>query len=256
MVKELSLRPFQSFFIPTPRGYLQIITAPIQPPQDTDRITKPQGYLFAGRLWDADYLDELSASRRARSVSCRWSRGRSPPAGCRPALGYQLHAPPDGWDKSFIAQIVIASESPQIREFIEATRMQLLLIFGFSATILIVLFVFSRKILQRPLMLISKSLMTDDPAPLEPIRDTKTEFGKIAGLIISFFNQKKELTREIASARQAEEALQRFRFMVENAGQEIYLVNPDGSLEYVNHAAAASLGLYGRGDARAGGSRL
>jgi len=33
-----------------------------------------------------------------------------------------------------------------------------------------------------------------------------------------------------------------FRLMVENAGEEIFLVRPDGSLAYVNHAAAAGLG--------------
>jgi len=36
--------------------------------------------------------------------------------------------------------------------------------------------------------------------------------------------------------------LELFRLMVENAGEEIFLVRPDGSLAYVNHAAAAGLG--------------
>jgi PAS domain S-box-containing protein len=40
----------------------------------------------------------------------------------------------------------------------------------------------------------------------------------------------------------ADAALLRFRFMVDNAGQEVYLVEPDGRLAYVNRAAAASLG--------------
>ena len=47
---------------------------------------------------------------------------------------------------------------------------------------------------------------------------------------------------DITVRKQAEEALRRFKFMVENAGQEVYLVKPDGELVYVNRAAASSLG--------------
>jgi PAS domain S-box-containing protein len=243
LVKDLSFRPFQSFFIHTPQGYLQTITAPIQQPDDEDRTARPQGYLFAGRLWDADYLEELSALTET-TISIMPLEGTKedrPQEAGRP-WDIRFTRTMSGWDKSFIAEIVISSESEQIKDFLEATRMQMHLIFGFSATILLVLFVFIRKTLRRPLMLISESLTDDNPAPLAPLRNTATEFGKIAELINSFFNQKNELNCEIAAHKQAEDALQRFRFMVENAGQEIYLANPDGSLEYVNHAAAASLG--------------
>ncbi len=47
---------------------------------------------------------------------------------------------------------------------------------------------------------------------------------------------------DITGRRQAERDLRRFQFMVENAGTECYLANPDGSLVYANRAAAASLG--------------
>jgi PAS domain S-box-containing protein len=48
--------------------------------------------------------------------------------------------------------------------------------------------------------------------------------------------------RDITAQKQLEERLRRFEFMVENAGTECYLVRLDGSFEYVNRAAAASLG--------------
>ena len=47
---------------------------------------------------------------------------------------------------------------------------------------------------------------------------------------------------EITIRKKAEETLQRFRFMVENAKQEIYLLEPDGRIAYVNQSAADSLG--------------
>ncbi|WP_305042919.1 EAL domain-containing protein [Geoalkalibacter sp.] len=48
--------------------------------------------------------------------------------------------------------------------------------------------------------------------------------------------------QDITERKKAEEELKRFKFLVENAGQEIYLINPDGSLFYANDTAAESLG--------------
>lgn len=47
---------------------------------------------------------------------------------------------------------------------------------------------------------------------------------------------------DIDLLKRTDTALQRFRFIVENAGQEVYLIRPDGTLFYANNAAAASLG--------------
>ncbi|HQO38891.1 MAG TPA: PAS domain S-box protein [Spirochaetota bacterium] len=48
--------------------------------------------------------------------------------------------------------------------------------------------------------------------------------------------------KDITDRKMAESELYRFKFMVENASQEVYLVKTDGSIDYVNQAAAASLG--------------
>jgi PAS domain S-box-containing protein len=48
--------------------------------------------------------------------------------------------------------------------------------------------------------------------------------------------------RDITAQKQAEEAIRKFKFMVEKAGQEVYLVKPEGDLAYVNDAAAKSIG--------------
>ena len=48
--------------------------------------------------------------------------------------------------------------------------------------------------------------------------------------------------KDITDLKNAENELFRFKFMVENARQEVYLVDPDGKLAYVNRAAAESLG--------------
>lgn len=47
---------------------------------------------------------------------------------------------------------------------------------------------------------------------------------------------------DIDLLKRTDTALKRFRFIVDNAGQEVYLIRPDGTLLYANRAAAASLG--------------
>ncbi|NPU83019.1 MAG: PAS domain S-box protein [Syntrophaceae bacterium] len=48
--------------------------------------------------------------------------------------------------------------------------------------------------------------------------------------------------QDITARKTADETISRYRFMVEHAGNEIYLVRRDGSLAYANRSAAANLG--------------
>lgn len=64
-----------------------------------------------------------------------------------------------------------------------------------------------------------------------PVHDEKGNIGGVLGIFWDVTEQK-----------QAEEAIRKFKFMVENAGQEVYLVKSEGELAYVNDAAARSLG--------------
>ena len=47
---------------------------------------------------------------------------------------------------------------------------------------------------------------------------------------------------DTTESKRSEDSLQKYKFMVDEAGDEIYLVQHDGSLAYVNRAAAESLG--------------
>ncbi|MFH0867281.1 MAG: PAS domain S-box protein, partial [Bacteroidota bacterium] len=47
---------------------------------------------------------------------------------------------------------------------------------------------------------------------------------------------------DITQRKTAEENIKKFKFIVDNTGEEFYLVHPYGNLEYINRAAAQSLG--------------
>ncbi len=50
------------------------------------------------------------------------------------------------------------------------------------------------------------------------------------------------LRRRLVAVENAQKHLEQFKFIVEHAGQEIYLVDKNGNIVYANHAAAKSLG--------------
>ncbi|MDD2279367.1 MAG: transporter substrate-binding domain-containing protein, partial [Bacteroidales bacterium] len=62
----------------------------------------------------------------------------------------------------------------------------------------------------------------------------------------------KTLNKLVENYKKSQEELLKFQFMVENAKQEVYLLNPDGTIEYVNKIVESSLGyssneIYGKG---------
>jgi two-component system cell cycle sensor histidine kinase/response regulator CckA len=65
----------------------------------------------------------------------------------------------------------------------------------------------------------------------------------LGALFFSYYGMKaRGIVQEEIKRKAAEGELRRFKFMVENAKQEVYLMKPDGQLVYVNHAAGDSLG--------------
>jgi diguanylate cyclase (GGDEF)-like protein len=60
----------------------------------------------------------------------------------------------------------------------------------------------------RPLARLSRSLEQESPAPLEPLRRNRAEFGTLAERLIRYFEQKVELVREVAVRKQLGERLE------------------------------------------------
>jgi len=198
-LRALALRPFHSFFVNIPEGFLEISIAPVQPLEDYDRKSAPHGFLAAGRLWDQAYIDELSALTESTIRADLVVQGSPQPPvtdGRRGTISFSR--PLLAWDKSILGQITVTGTNLLVSEFIKVTGRQMIITMVFSAAILLFLFFFALKYLRAPLRLISQSLATGDPAPLDGIKDAQTDFGTVARLMISFFRQQDELNREVA----------------------------------------------------------
>jgi PAS domain S-box-containing protein len=199
---------FCNFFVPTPQGLLEVRSAPVQPAADTERSSQPLGYLFVGRLWNRDYVTELSLITESKIDVLPIRGEESREATYEEKSGvigfYRIVY---GWDKRAAAQIRVRSEAPIAREMQSTSRNQLLLLIAFVSAVILMLSALLILWVNLPLKRISDSLHLHDPSLIGGLVSSSTEFGNLARLVRNFFLQQEELTQEVAVRKQAEEAL-------------------------------------------------
>lgn len=199
---------FCHFFMVTSLGLLEIRSAPIQPSWDYERTSQPRGFIFAGRLWNSNYITTLSQLTEStiqilpvtseETFDTKYDQERGIISFSRMLYG---------WDKNPLVRIHIQSEAPVTREMNVASKNQLLLLVFFVSLIVFLLTVLLVAWVNIPLKKISKSLHAEDLSIIQDMRASETEFGKLAQLILNFFHQRDELRLEIQERTKAEDAL-------------------------------------------------
>lgn len=166
----------------------------------------PSGYLFAARLLRPEDLRQMSQFTGdtfgiARSASIvpgmvtTW-RGDS-------VFAYPLM----GWDGRPMSHIVIHSSTALISAYEKSAQRLILWPVGFAFAVFLLLAVSLRYWVTRPLYLIRKSLLTENPSMLKGLDKQEGEMGMIAQLIQNFFEQKESLVSERRKRNNTEEAL-------------------------------------------------
>jgi len=219
-LKELSLlkeivgelfsdSPFGHFFMDTPAGLLEIRGATIHPGFDVERKTPPQGYFFAGRLWDKNYIDELSTLTVSKisvvppSVSVEGAKPMDYEKGI-----IHFSSPLPDWKGQLLKHLSVSIESSSIEKLNQRFKTSFLESVIAAGVILFILFIVLTVWLGFPLQAISKALKKEDTAYLQPLQKDKTEFGDISRLICQFFNQKADLVTEIAKRKEIERKME------------------------------------------------
>jgi PAS domain S-box-containing protein len=243
---------FHNFFIPTSKGLMEIRSAPIQPTADSKRITPPQGYFFAGRLWDEKYTAELSSLTESTIKILPAVQSGTAETNQEKGIIIISRTLTD-WDGKPLMQVYARSNYPVLREIYRLSNEQFIFTIIFSSVTLALLILFFTYWVNKPLASLSRSLHTEDATPLINLRNNKTEFGELATLIAQFFEQKAKLTEETTRHRQIEETLieseEIFRTIIENINIGIYRLaierdehGPYGRLVQANPALVKILG--------------
>ncbi len=187
---------------------MEVRSAPVQPAADTERSSPPLGYLFVGRLWNRDYITELSLITESRIdvLPIRGEENRESTYEEKSGI-IGFYRVIYGWDKRPAAQIRVRSEAPLAREMQSTSRNQLILLIAFVSAVILLLSVLLILWVNLPLKRISESLHLHDPSLIGGLFSSTTEFGNLARLVLNFFLQQEELTQEVAVRKQAEAAL-------------------------------------------------
>ena len=182
---------------------MEIQTAPVQPAGDRQRETAPRGFLVAGRLWNRDYIDELSILTEStiaitllkdaqESFESNYTYNFRTGTFSFSRIFY-------GWNKNPLLRVSVKSESPMLKEFNLMTTRQMGLFAVFASAIIISIFYFLLRWVNIPLAMISRSLKSEDPQIIHSLEQKPNEFGNLARLIVTFFHQKSEPVKEVRS---------------------------------------------------------
>ncbi len=187
---------FVHFFAATPRGFIEIRGATIHPSVDSKRLTPPRGYLFAGRLWNAQYVGDLAELTGSSIGILPVSAGQAgPPRVTTTAVTFARGLP--RWDGALAARVEVRSEAPAVEGLTHTANQLRLLAVGFAVSVLVLLSLVLWRWVTAPLTLLSASLSAGSPGPIAGMLGDRTEFGRLAALIHRFFEQKATLETEV-----------------------------------------------------------
>lgn len=168
----------------------QIYGATIVPASDSDlRRTAPQGYLFIGKVWDQEYLDQhAQATSYQAELFPASSIADLKKAKSRIYITRNL---PD--DSGKTVATVAFSKIDRIKHDL-ALFLYLSLFITFIALVAIIVFwIYFRKIVLVPISQISQTLYSHNPDYIASFHDQSDEFNKLASLIIRSFEQEEQL---------------------------------------------------------------
>jgi signal transduction histidine kinase len=195
------------FFIATPDGPMEIRGATIHKGFDVEKKTPLSGYLLAGRVWNKEYLDNLS-ELTASKVQIRTEDNKSAELISNAATGViAFEKVLEDWRGHPVSCVNISCHSDIAGIFTRDSRKMLLILLGYAAVIVVMLYFVLIMLVIVPLDSISTALAKEDTSRIKGLALKEDEFGLIASLIDKFFRQKQSLLTEVSERKRSDEAL-------------------------------------------------
>ena len=182
---NLVVPTFSNFFILINNQIIEIFTAPIQPSNDILRVTSPQGYFVGGKLWDSAYINNLSYITKQK-IKLIYLREE-----IKNDFLYELkelNNRPAGF-----LSIKLNLEIENTVNDIFREQLYILIICGILLMILV--FFSTYKIIIKPLNQITLLFKTQNFEVINQLVKKNDEFGELAFIIKSYFNQNKILNQ-------------------------------------------------------------
>ncbi len=211
LVSHLSRERTCHFFYKVRQGWMEIRGATIHQSDDHDRVTTPQGFFFAGRIWIDENIRRMVmfTGYNIRIVPADEVIPQQPSEEERGLITFSRVLP--GWDGQPVAQLQVQHDSPIVREMNRvAERLFFWLIVAACVISLVLAFALTHWV-RRPLRIISRSLENADARALERLQGERNELGALSALILRSRQTEVELrdTEELLRHSQKLEAVGR-----------------------------------------------
>ncbi len=168
------------FFMETPVGVVEVRGAPLQPSNDYDRQSPPQGWFFVARRWDEKFLATLA---HLNESEVRLTRpGESPGFQSHPVKLLVQHTLRDyRGDPVRVLHLDYHVEKLHSILTADVEELTLFVVYGVVTIGLVMIALFHWVL--RPLNLVSESLAQEQPTSILPLIGRRDEFGRVARLI-------------------------------------------------------------------------
>ena len=227
---------FNHFFIQKDEQLFEIRTAPIQPTDDNERVTKPKGYFIVGRLWSNSLIEEIGLLTSSK-ISLE-SVYKYKPEQNEDIYTVKVSNVIYDWKGNPLYNLVSSSNFSLLIKSSEIYNSQMILGVSFLILVLLNITVFLSTAVNKPLKIIYEGLEKQNPVLLLKIAEEKNEFGKLAQLIIQFFSQKEQLIDEILYRKSIEKSLskseEKYRKIFENVQDIFYQTDLNGVITSIS----------------------
>jgi PAS domain S-box-containing protein len=181
-----------------------ISAATIHPTDDIERATEPRGFLLVGKAWDQEYIAEME--RMTGTDIFLHTQQISLPARLEQEIFRHLRNF-HGIDNELLMGVEFVKQYPYVSHFNRISNTLYYTAIIFVALIMLGFFYVFERNINKPLKLISNTLLTNKVGYLKPLLSGKNEFRDISLLIDEFFEQKTKLTEEINARKKTQQEL-------------------------------------------------
>ncbi len=198
-------------------------------------------WLLVTRRWDEDFLrglEQVTESRLALRGPEEISAAPTPDA-------IVLLRPLSDWRGHPLRVLRVEHEPAEIEETLEANGRLLRIFFSFGLMVIAATWLMLQGWVLRPLTRIGESLVRNEPEVVAELSAEKSEFGRVAGLVRSSFEQRQALEREVRERAAAQAALQRSEAALQANLEERSRLGRDLHDGVIQSLYAAGMGLTG-----------
>jgi len=194
---------------------VELFGATVVPVNDISHKTKAKGFIIGGKLWDENFIRELS-KLSGFTISIDFGKYNQETAeDSAEQKGVVLYELSDIYG-NHLANLRFYKSEHFSKDLSNTINISMILLLISIVTLL--LFLIKIKIwINDPIRDIIRSLDNDDASYLKTLKLKKTEFGRISSLIDHFYNQKNLLLQEIEVRKKTEAELNKAKEIAESA---------------------------------------